>query len=519
MYQPFDVDDHECTCCYDNLSSFEDSFVRVPFQIQNFEKDRACTRTPPIALHNMFFTNFLTTKNGIGGILINLSLRTRRALEERRRVHYYLPINKQEGKTDYKKQTMFIKKDLRKIPEILADAAKQGKENAGSRNDNSNQPPLLQDLQLQRRQAEFPGGSIAKTLCQPSNAPALFHLQSLSLYDCNIVDLTGIGLLSNLKSLSCGRNPNLTTIPGEFSELEQLQELCMDDCALGGGGGGQQQQQENSGGDGTAGGATSSCSFPEPLLKLQNLTELRLSNNKIESLPDNFGNRLHKLRILGLDHNRLSRLPDSMENLVHLTTLLLRHNQLTTLPQRFPGSSVSNSLKLLHISSNQLTTLPDCIVDCSSLTHVYANGNALVSIPLGIGELLYNLQHLNLAHNQLNNDDNGECRQRLADLYTLFGKPNADGNCVDKPGVKIMLRGNPALLVNKDKKKQKNNTKTASPTSATKMDDNNDNNDLLLDDDGDDKQVDVEDDDDDDDDHGNDDELSAAPITLDMDIL
>jgi Leucine-rich repeat (LRR) protein len=381
---------------------------------------------------------------------------------------------------------MFIKKDLRKIPEILADSAKRGKENS-----NDNKP--LQDLQLQRRKAEFPGGSI-RALCQPSNAPALRHLESLSLYDCNISDLCGIGMLSNLTSLSCGRNPNITTIPEEFSDLEALQELCLDDCALG-------------------------PVFPEPLLQLQNLHELRLSNNKIEALPENFGHRLYKLRMLGLDHNLLTSLPDSLENLVHLTTLLLRHNQLASLPRRFPGSSVSDSLQLLHISSNQLTTLPDCLVDCSSLTHIYANGNALVTLPLGLGELLYNLKHLNLAHNQLNdNDENNEndsneCRQRLADLYDIFGKPDTDGNCVDKTGVKVLLRGNPALIVVKNKLKDKkmNKDKRMNSPTSTKMDDDEN---LELHDDKDD--VEERDNDADDDDEL----MNAAPTiaALDMDI-
>jgi Leucine-rich repeat (LRR) protein len=341
---------------------------------------------------------------------------------------------------------MFIKKDLRKIPEILADAANKGKENTNSSStsdDNDNEPfVLLQDLQLQRRKAEFQGS--VRTLCQPSHAPFLTNLQSLSLYDCNISDLTGIGLLSSLTSLSLGRNPLITSLPDEFADLQQLQELCLDDCSL-------------------------SPDIPTPLLALSNLHELRLSNNHIERLPENFGHLLGALRILGLDHNRLTHLPNSMSNLIHLTTLLVRHNQLTSLPANFPGSSMTQ-LQLLHVSSNQLTSLPDCIVDCSSLTHVYANCNALVHLPMGM-ELLYNLKHLNLAHNQLHDDnaDDDTCRQRLHDLYDLFGKPNEDGNCVDKKSVKVMLRGNPAL-VPKDKKMKKKK-KQLSPTAQDDKDD------------------------------------------------
>lgn len=87
---------------------------------------------------------------------------------------------------------MFIKKDLRKVPQILVDAEEKDE--------------TIEDLRLQKRKAEF-NGSI-KVLCQPeSNLHALRRINSLSLYDCDIQDLEGIGELSTLQTLNLGRNP------------------------------------------------------------------------------------------------------------------------------------------------------------------------------------------------------------------------------------------------------------------------------------------------------------------------
>ena len=256
---------------------------------------------------------------------------------------------------------MFIKKDLRKIPAILADA--QDKENSN-----------LNDLRLQRRKAEFSGS--VKILCQPSHGPALSNLKSLSLYECEISNIEGIGMLTSLECLSLGRNP-LSEIPTELNQLQQLSELWLEDCQIQG-------------------------ELPTPILQLKNLKELRLSNNKIDSIPEGIAN-LDKLRVLALDRNQLTTIPQSMQYLSDLQTLLLRHNQLTELPEGVPGPLMS-SLKLLHLSSNRLTKLPWSLGECVALTHLYLNGNGIETLPDNFDLLTSNsspLKHCNLANNKL----------------------------------------------------------------------------------------------------------------------
>jgi Leucine-rich repeat (LRR) protein len=298
---------------------------------------------------------------------------------------------------------MFIKKDLRKIPIILADAA--ATDEATMETSEQTKCQRLADLPLQRRKAEFQGS--VKILCQPANAPALLQLKSLSLYDCEIIDLTGIGLCENLVSLNVGRNP-VTELPAaDFAKLSWLETLCLDDCKLEG-------------------------RLPVAITCLYNLLELRMANNKITEITDEIRN-VRQLTVLGLDRNSLVALPDAVTELLNLQTLLLRSNQLTALPADLPNMI---SLKLLHVSSNKLSALPDNLAECTSLTHVYANSNAFTQLPVNMERLLPGLLHLNVAHCQIDS--------LRTDFYRSFGKPNQDGVCTDS-SCKVLLTGNPVL--------------------------------------------------------------------------
>ena len=284
---------------------------------------------------------------------------------------------------------MFVKKDLRKIRDIISDGQKAIEEN--------DEDKFLKDLRLGRR-PEFKGN--VRILCQPQNAPSLKHLESLSLYDCKIESLDGIGTLDccpNLATLNVGRNP-LLQLPEELGKLKgSLKELILDDCDLTG-------------------------PVPKCVLKLENLEILRMSQNKITILPAEIC-QLSKLQTLCLDRNQLSSVPEELQDLTDLKTLLLRHNHIEELPEGVPGVAMLN-LSLLHISSNRLTKLPDSLVLCSSLTHIYANSNQLKEIPYGM-ESLSNLQRLNLSHNQI--------EYLPTDFRDAFGNPDAkspDGVCL-----------------------------------------------------------------------------------------
>jgi Leucine-rich repeat (LRR) protein len=207
---------------------------------------------------------------------------------------------------------MFIKKDLRKIPLILAEAAVEDFDRDVLDED---EPPtkrpkrqILRELKLSRRKAEFNGS--LNLLCQPKNAPSLFNLVNLSVYDCQIQSLDGIGLFGSpidgrsvccpsLEILNVGRNP-IDRIPPEMAFLGgTLKEFWCDDCNITG-------------------------PMPECILKLTKLETLQLSNNKIISIPSHI-DKLDRLQMLCLDRNEIEEIPSSLAKLVNLTSVLLRY--------------------------------------------------------------------------------------------------------------------------------------------------------------------------------------------------
>ena len=145
---------------------------------------------------------------------------------------------------------------------------------------------------------------------------------TLSLYDCGISSLEGIGTLAasngerkeeeierqrtGLSLLDIGQNP-LTTLPNELSKLSPtLTWLLLDDCAIQG-------------------------PLPDSLYRLVNLEVLRISQNGITSLRDGSDGdgvgveQWKKLRILCLDGNKLTAVPKGLVHVTKLETLSLRY--------------------------------------------------------------------------------------------------------------------------------------------------------------------------------------------------
>jgi Leucine-rich repeat (LRR) protein len=205
---------------------------------------------------------------------------------------------------------MFIQKDLRKVPRILSDAVKASEPPSFEEgHESSKEPEKLTELRLARRAPEF-GGNLS-ILCQPRNAPALHHLTTLSLYDCQIRSLDGIGMLGspasdgnsticcpNLRELNIGRNP-ISTLPDELALLaHSLTTLWCDDCQITG-------------------------TIPNCVMKLSMLETLRMSNNAITHIPEEIEN-LSALRVLALDGNQLEMVPRQLSKLSKLSSLILR---------------------------------------------------------------------------------------------------------------------------------------------------------------------------------------------------
>ncbi len=315
---------------------------------------------------------------------------------------------------------MFIKKDLRKIPQILSDAAEDD-------------APRLTELRLARRPAEF-SGSIT-VLTQPHYAPTLEHLVSLSLYDCQISNLDGIGFFAspismpmsitiegdadgdgdtrnststssmiccpNLTHLNLGKNP-LSVIPQDLGLMSKsLTHLWLDDCQISG-------------------------PIPNSIYELTKLHTLRISNNQITELKGEGGiDQWKDMEVLCLDGNQIENVPKEVMQMTKLRMLLLRNNKIQSLPEGVPGPT-HKQLTLFHISSNQLTTLPSSIGECPALTTIYANANRIKRIPSALDALdqLKSLESCNLSNNQI-----GASEVLTNTFIARFGEPDKYGKC------------------------------------------------------------------------------------------
>ncbi|KAJ1296168.1 hypothetical protein BS78_01G278600 [Paspalum vaginatum] len=136
--------------------------------------------------------------------------------------------------------------------------------------------------------------------------------------------------------------------------------------------------------------------LPVSLGKLQDVTELDLSDNRIMALPSTIGS-LRYLTKLDLHSNQLINLPDTFGELSNLIDLDLCANQLKSLPTSFGNLT---NLANLDVSSNLLKVLPDCLGKLKNLRRLIAETNELEELPYTIGSCT-SLVELRLDFNQL----------------------------------------------------------------------------------------------------------------------
>jgi Leucine-rich repeat (LRR) protein len=122
--------------------------------------------------------------------------------------------------------------------------------------------------------------------------------------------------------------------------------------------------------------------------KLEDITELDISYNKLKQLPEWINNCVN-LQILYCYNNQLTSLLESLQN--SLRELYCWNNQLTLLPENLP-----NSLQKLYCSGNQLTRLPESLP--TSLQILSCSHNHLISLPESLPS---SLQKLYCYNNQL----------------------------------------------------------------------------------------------------------------------
>ncbi|XP_028774123.1 plant intracellular Ras-group-related LRR protein 6-like [Neltuma alba] len=116
-------------------------------------------------------------------------------------------------------------------------------------------------------------------------------------------------------------------------------------------------------------------SLPNPSLNLATITNLHLSNNNLQSIPESLTARLLNVAVLDVHSNQLTSLPNSIGCL--------------------------SKLKVLDVSGNLLDSLPKTIENCRALEELNANFNKLTKLPETIGFELINLKKLSVNSNKL----------------------------------------------------------------------------------------------------------------------
>ncbi|KXJ97074.1 hypothetical protein Micbo1qcDRAFT_229825 [Microdochium bolleyi] len=141
-------------------------------------------------------------------------------------------------------------------------------------------------------------------------------------------------------------------------------------------------------------------SLPLGLRRLQVLTTLNLSQNKLTNNCFEVISQIKPLRDLKLGNNLLyGRLDDSLTDLENLESLDLHGNNISALPQHMERLS---SLRILNINENDLTQLPFEELSKLSLTELSARKNKLTGTLIGAGvQRMQHLQTLDVGINQL----------------------------------------------------------------------------------------------------------------------
>ncbi|KAI9189431.1 hypothetical protein H9P43_000864 [Blastocladiella emersonii ATCC 22665] len=223
------------------------------------------------------------------------------------------------------------------------------------------------------------------------------NLSQLSLYSNKLESLSpAIGALTKLTRLDLSGN-RLSILPDEIGALASLEWLNLSANRL--------------------------RTLPETMTELSRLKELGVGDNALQELPDLSGLRqlvkliafknelvtvdaladLAALEHLDLSRNHLARLPSNIFTLPRLSTLLVQHNQLTSLPSQFTfarprragggttardpptADRVVCALATLDVSGNPLTSLPWPLAAHHPWTslRVYSTALSSTTAPLG----------------------------------------------------------------------------------------------------------------------------------------
>lgn len=105
--------------------------------------------------------------------------------------------------------------------------------------------------------------------------------------------------------------------------------------------------------------------------RLNQLEELVVSNNRIQSLPQSIG-RLENMKILLTDVNALTRLPSTIGQCKSMRILNAASNNLLSLPEEI---GQLKELRVINLANNYLRYLPQTIAQLPNLTALWLNDN------------------------------------------------------------------------------------------------------------------------------------------------
>eukprot|EP01083_Nonionella_stella_P017242 48201_1 len=120
--------------------------------------------------------------------------------------------------------------------------------------------------------------------------------------------------------------------------------------------------------------------------KYKGIKLLRMSNNRLSSLPDSFAN-LHNLQTLQLVGNQFVHFPGVLFQLPRLKELSLKNNQIQIIPCTLPIIQGVKRLTELDLSYNRLQTLPDEFTHLKSLQVCNLEHNELKELPVSWAEM------------------------------------------------------------------------------------------------------------------------------------
>uniref|UniRef100_A0A7S3LPC5 Uncharacterized protein n=1 Tax=Aplanochytrium stocchinoi TaxID=215587 RepID=A0A7S3LPC5_9STRA len=193
------------------------------------------------------------------------------------------------------------------------------------------------------------------------------------------------------------------------------------------------------------------------LKRLRNLSTLILNHNSLSSLPGEIG-LLNELRFLELSHNKLSSLPESMSNLSKLELLNLDNNMF----EHLGTLEGMTSLSTLRAANNEIVEIELAFEGLVRLATLSISHNKIAEIPSGVG-VLQNLLEFEAESNLIEEIPYEFCSLKRVKVFKLADNPIKD------PKLVKLLKKNGALkdiwkYIEKAQSKKSDKQKDNSPS-------------------------------------------------------